>query len=152
MHAGEYKITTWTPVVQALKLHEHVDHITSNPNKFKEYLESSKKNDDGTVTKIITFRQDALTNRIRQQAYDIYMNAYIANEINVNIEPERVEERLARQRKAIALCEEHLAAIQLSYKHFHLSFKKVKHWGNMTIAVRDSLKAWHTSDKSRFKT
>ena len=134
-----------------MKLYGHVEHITSNPKKFQEYKESEKQNQDGTVTKIIMVRQDNLTNRVRQQAYDIYINAHMANEINVNREPGRAQERLLRQQKAISLCEEHLAAIQLCQKHFHLSFKKVKFWGNMAITARDSLKAWHTSDLSRYK-
>lgn len=151
MHAGEYRTTNFTPVIQAMKLYEHVDLITSNPNKFQEYKETERKNADGTITKIIMFRQDALTNKIRKQAYEIYINAHMANEINVNLEPGRTEERLIRQKRAVSLCEEHLAAIQLCRKHFHLAYKKIKFWGDMTITVRDSLKAWHNSDKSRFR-
>lgn len=151
MHAGEYKPNNFTPVVKAMNLYDYVDTITDNPNKFPEYKETEKKDKDGNVTKLLVMRQDSLVNRVREQAFQIFILLWTANEINVSKEPERKEERLGRQKKAIELCGEHLAAIQLCRKHFHLTTKRIKHWGKMTIEVRDATKGWHKSDKNRFK-
>lgn len=151
MHAGEYIITNFTPIVKAMNLYEHVDLITSNPNKFPEYEEQTIKSKDGTVTKVFIMRQDSLVNKVRKQAYEIYALADSANMINLNYEPWRKEERLRKQSEAIAICEDHLSAIQLCRKHFHLSYRKIKHWGKMTIDVRDSIKHWHNGDVDRYK-
>ena len=160
MHAGEYRTTDFTPVVQAMKLYEHVDLITSNPNKFPEYVEvpapkqkGKQKPDIETekLEKLMILTQDSLTRRVREQAYQIFILSHMANEINVNREPERTEERLRKQTQAIALCEEMLATIMVCRHRFHLSYRKIKYWGGMVIKVRDSLKAWHSSDKSRFR-
>lgn len=151
MHAGEYKTTNFTPVIKAMLLYEHVEKITSNPKKFQEYKETTKKNDDGTVTKIIEIKHDALTNRIRDQAFRIFILAHTANEIDLRREPHRKAERLERQKRAIYLCEEHLASIQLCRKHFHLSYKKIKFWGNMALEVSNLLKGWNESDRDRYR-
>lgn len=151
MHAGEYKPNNFTPVVKAMNLFDYVDTITDNQKKFPEYKETEKKEKDGTVTKFLIMRQDSLVNRVREQAYQIYMLLWTANEINVTKEPDRKAERLGKQAKAIEICGEHLAAIQLCRKRFHLTNKRIKHWGKMTIEVRDTAKAWHKSDKDRYK-
>lgn len=151
MHAGEYTITNFSPVTKAMELYEHVDLITNNPNKFQEYKETTKVNADGTITKIIIVRQDTLVNRIREQAYRIFILAHTANEINLGKEPHRKAERLEKQSMAIDLCEEHLASIQLCRKHFHLSNRKAKYWGRLTLSVKEYLKGWHESDKARYK-
>lgn len=158
MHAGEYKTTDFTPVILAMKLYEHVDLITTNPNKFPEYVEIckpevKKEGKDGrdSEERILILTQDSLTRKVREQAYKIFILAHMANEINVNREPERTEERLRKQIRAAELCEEQLATIQLCRKRFHLSYRKIKFWGDKVLEVRDSIKAWHNSDKSRFK-
>ena len=151
MHAGEYKTNSFTPVIGAMNLYEYVDLITGNAKTFQEYKETNRKSEDGTATRLIVMRQDALVNKIREQAYRIFILAFTANEINLNKEPKRKEERLAKQAEAIELCEEHLATIQLCRKHFHLHNKRIKHWGGMTLELRDALKGWHKSDKTRYK-
>ena len=157
MHENEYKETNFTPVILALKLFEHVDLITTNPNKFPEYVEVPRPKEPKAPKgaedqdRVLVLTQDSLTRRVREQAYQIYILAHTANEINVNREPERANERLWKQTQAISLCEEQLATIQACRKRFHLSYKKIKFWGDKVIKVRDSLKAWHTSDKGRFK-
>lgn len=137
--------------MKAMNLYDYVDTITENQKKFPEYKETETKNRDGTVTKILVMRQDSLVNRIREQAYQIFILLWTANEINLTREPERKNERLNRQAKAIELCGEHLAAIQLCRKHFHLTSKRIKYWGKMTIEVREAAKGWHKSDKNRYK-
>lgn len=151
MHAGQYKPNSFTPVIGAMDLYEYVDMITSNPKRFQEYKETDRYNNDGTTTRMIIMRQDALVNRVREQAYRIFILTFTANEINLNKEPERKEERLNKQEQAIELCEEHLASIQLCRKHFHLTNKRIRYWGSMTLELRDAIKGWHKSDKTRYQ-
>ena len=134
-----------------MDLADHVFTITDNVNKFPDFIEKKKKNDDETVTTMYIQRQDGLVNWVREQAKEIYICNWCANDINLNREPWRKEERLGLQRKAISLCSEHLAAIQLCRKHFKLSHKKVRYWGAMAEAVKDATKRWHESDKDRYR-
>lgn len=151
MNAGEYKTTDFTPVVGAMELADYVFNITDNLNKFPDYATKETKNPDGSVTQMIVFRSDSLTNVVRKQANDIYMLAYAANEINLNKQPWRKAERLGKQEEAIKLCGEHLAEIQLCRKHFHLTNKKIKNWGGMTRTVRKALESWHEKDVDRYR-
>lgn len=151
VHSNQHEPNRFTPVVKAMELVDHVLTITDNINKFPDYTTKEKKNEDGTVTMVLVQRQDGLVNWAREQAMQIYLLAFTANEINLTKEPLRKEERLQKQEAAISLCGEHLALTQLCQKHFHLSHKKVKYWGDLTIGVRDSLKWWNNSDKDRYK-
>ena len=151
IHEGGYKPNTFTPTVLAMDLCDYVFQIPDNAKKFPEDTETTRWNEDGTRTKILIMRQDALINRVRDQAYNIHMLAYTANEINVGRHPERKQERFDRQRRAIELCNEHLATIQLCRKKFHLSTKRIKYWGGMTIKVRTALENWNESDRDRYK-
>ena len=145
------KPNDFTPVIGAINLADYVITITDNINKFPDCIAKEKKMPDGSIAQIYIQRQDSLTNWAREQAKQIFMLAYTANMINVQRQPGRREERLKRQLKAIALCEEHLAAIQLCRKHFKLSSGKVKHWGGMTLAVKAAIEGWHESDKRRYR-
>lgn len=150
-NAADHKFNSFTPVIACMNLADHVFNITDNINKFPEFNTKAIKNPDGTVTQVIQQRQDSLVNRVREQAWDIYILAWTANEINLEKEPWRKSERLEKQAKAISLCGEHLAAVQLCRKHFHLSYKKIKYWGEMTIKARNFLVKWNDSDKVRYK-
>lgn len=148
---SDHKPNDFTPVVGAMYLADYVITITDNINKFPDYIQTERKNDDGTVTAIYIERQDSLVNWVREQAKQIFILTYTANEINVAKQPWRKEERLSKQAEAIRLCNEHLAAIQLCRKHFHLSNRKVKHWGQQTRDLRLAIEGWHESDKDRYK-
>lgn len=150
-NAGDHKPNNFTPVVGAMYLADHVITITDNVNKFPDFVVKERKNEDGTVTQILIQRQDSLTNWVREQAKQIFILAFTANEINLNRQPWRKNERLAKQAEAISICEEHLAAIQLCRKHFHLTNRKVSHWGKMTLEVKAAIEGWHKSDKDRYK-
>lgn len=148
---SEHKPNDFTPVVSALELADYVITITDNFNKFPDFTKKERKNEDGTVTAIYIQRQDSLVNKLREQSSEIFVLLYTANQINLNKDPERKEERLNNQTKAIELCRRHLAYIQLCRKHFHLSANRIKHWGEMVMTVLNSAKKWHESDKSRYK-
>ena len=152
MHAGEYKENHFTPVVRAMNLFEHVDLITSNPKKFQQFKEKlMPQQTDGTVTRLITIRQDNLTNRIRQQAYQIYVLAHMANEIELKHDYERFDQKLEMLKDAIYKCEQHLACIQLCRNHFKLTFKKVKYWGELTLKVREALQHQFQKEAIRYQ-
>ena len=149
-HTGEHRPNEFTPVVSAMELADHVILITDNANKFPDFSMKRKKNEDGTVTEIYIQRQDSLVNWVRDQAKQIFVLLYTANKINLNNEPWRKAERLGNQLKAISLCEEHMATIQLCRKHFHLSAKKIEYWGGLALKVKNSTQKWHESDKRRY--
>ncbi len=132
-----------------MELADYVITITNNINRFPDFG-FKQINDQGAITQVYIQRQDSLTNWVREQAKQIYILAYTANEINVKKHPELKEERLRKQARAIELCGEHLAAIQLCRKHFHLSSKRVYYWGSKTVETRSLIERWHESDKSRY--
>ena len=51
-----------------MDLCDYVFQITDNAKKFPEYAETILRNDDGTYTKMLIMRQDALVNKVREQA------------------------------------------------------------------------------------
>lgn len=108
VHSNQHEPNRFTPVVKAMELVDHVLTITDNINKFPDYTTKEKKNEDGTVTLVMVQRQDGLVNWAREQAMQIYLLAFTANEINLTKEPWRKEERLQKQEAAISLCGEHL--------------------------------------------
>lgn len=134
-----------------MELAEYVFKITDNPNKFKDFTVKEKKNEDGTITRIIISRSDSLTNRVRDMANKIYLLTYRSNEIDLRKQPERKEERLSKQVEAIDLCGDLLAEIQLCRMHFHLDYKRVLFWGDKVRNVRAAIERWHESDKDRYK-
>lgn len=148
---NDHKPNDFTPVVGAMYLADYVLTITDNINKFPDFIQTERKNADGTATAIYIQRQDSLVNWVREQAKEIFILTYTANEINVIRQPWRKDERLAKQAEAIRLCGEHLAAIQLCRKHFHLSNRKVKHWGKQARELRTAIEGWHESDKGRYR-
>ena len=150
-NAGEHKPNDFTPVVGAMDHANYVLQITDNLKKFPDFSVKEKKNADGTISQIYVFREDSLTNLVRANARQIFHLTYTANEINLNRQPWRKEERLTKQAQAIALCGDMLADIQLCRKHFHLSKSRVKYWGKMVRDLRAAIEGWHEKDKDRFK-
>ena len=150
-HEGEHKQNDFTAGNAVLDLANHVFTITDNTNKFPEYTQTERVTQDGKTIVTLVMRSDSLVNRVRDQAYSAFLKTFKANGIDLRKEPERKSERLRLQSEAIELCDEHLAAIQLCRKHFHLSSKKIKHWGDLTRKAKNLLIAWHDSDKVRFK-
>ena len=144
-----------TKIVEKLGTLEEVKIKANGEDPYiwaKRYAEElTKKEKDGMVIVTMQLKQDSLTNIVRRQAFEIYMDVFTANEINLKRHPERKNERLTKQLHAIELCNRHLAAIQLCRKKFHLSYKRIKYWGKKTIDLREVIERWHDSDKDRFK-
>lgn len=148
---SDRKPNDFTPVMASMELADYVMCITDNPKSFPTFKVSAKKNSDGSITNEIVMLDDSLINKVRDQSYQIYMMASRANRINLRYQPYRKQERLNRQLEAISLCEDHLCTIQLCRKHFHLSAKRIKYWGTLTIKARNAIEKWHESDVSRYK-
>ena len=145
------KPNDFTPVMASMELADYVLHITDNPKSFPTHAMLVKESPDGAITNEVVMLNDSLINKVREQAYQIYMNVSRANRINLRYQPYRKQERLNRQLEAIALCEDHLCTIQLCRKHFHLTAKRIKYWGSLTIKVRNSIEKWHESDVRRYE-
>ena len=93
--------------------------------------------------------QGSLTDRINSVALAIYMDAWTANNILVR-NAEDFAERRRLQEKAARNCNNLLALMQMAQKVFHLKLTRVKYWGEMTIGVRNLLRAWKESDYKRY--
>lgn len=148
---NQHKPNDFVPVVGAMNLADYVFKITDNINKFPDFSVKEKRNEDGTITQIYVFRDDSLTNIVREEAREIFHLTYSANEINLTRQPWRKEERLGKQAQAIAICGDLLADIQLCRKHFHLSANRIKHWGGMVRDLRTAIEGWHEKDKNRYR-
>lgn len=102
--------------------------------------------------------QSALTNDIIRTAKDIFISAWDANGIRVTttvdrkvvVDQRKQEERRRLQEVSIRKCNSLLALMQIAQRLFHLSTKRIKYWGGMTIEVRDLLKKWKESDAKRY--
>lgn len=138
-------------VVKALDFCLYVEKITANNNKFPVTEVTERTNPDGTKTQVIVEHDDSLVKKAREQAYEIYVLIFSANDIDLRKYPEQKTDRLGKQSKAIELCREHCATILLCGRHFHLPGKKVANWTKLTRDVLVGCEGWHASDKVRYK-
>lgn len=119
-------------LIDALKLSVYTIRITKNEKVFlPEY-------------------RSALTDDMVRAAKNIYTYAWQANNIRVQ-DHEDFKNRSDLQEKAILECYALLPMIQMAKMVFHLKGKRVKYWSEMTVKVKDELKAWKTSDSKRYK-
>lgn len=93
--------------------------------------------------------QRALTDDIVNQAKNAFTKAMTANSIKV-ISREDWDRRRNLQTEAIECCNTLLALIQLSHRVFHLKYSRIRHWGGLTLDVRNSLRAWLVKDTYRY--
>lgn len=147
---NQHKENSFTPVTAALELADYVFQITGNLKRFPDCSVKEQREGD-KVTQLLVFRDDSLVNTVREEARQIYHLVFTANEINLNRQPWRKNERLTRQAEAIALCGDLLADILLCRKHFHLTSKRIKYWGGLVRSTRAAIERWHDSDKARYK-
>lgn len=122
---GECKLEVLT---KARELAVYTIKITSNENVFlKEY-------------------QEAITSDLVKCAKDIFIHSFEANNVNLNTDPE-IRRKLMDQ--AIRDCYNLLALMQIAKPVFHLSTKRIRYWGNLTVEVRDLIRKWKKSDINR---
>ena len=98
--------------------------------------------------------QGAITNNIIHAAIMIYVNCWDANQIKVAEDtPQKDrEERRSLQDQAIRYCNRLLALMQIAQRLLHLKASRIEYWGKHTKDVREGIKRWQESDRSRYKT
>lgn len=90
-----------------------------------------------------------MTSDIVRKAKDIYRLGRRANAVYVNSE-ERLKERCRYQREAIFLCIDLISDIDIAKSLFVIRGKRVKHWAEQIIKVKQKYIAWHNADKERY--
>ena len=93
--------------------------------------------------------QLALTDRINETALNIYSMCWSANNILVN-SADDMNRRLDLQEQAAVSCNILLSLMDIAKSIFHLSSKRVKYWGGLTIEARNLIRAWRDSDRKRY--
>jgi hypothetical protein len=140
--AGERKESRLEVFVQALDLATYTLKITKNKKIFlPEY-------------------QGALTDDIVETAKDIYIDAWMANNVRVNTEAvyetEKLKarndwmERRRLQQRAARNCNRLLALIGMAKSIFHLRDKRIKYWTGKILTVRAMIRKWSESDDKRY--
>lgn len=120
-------------LTKALYLTTYTIKITKNPKTF-----------DPTYN-------NAITADIIHTAKDMYTSAWTANNIRVDGNAEKAHERLNLQVHAIQQCNALFPMIEIAYKIFHLSSKRVRHWARLVAETKESLTSWHESDVKRYR-
>lgn len=98
--------------------------------------------------------QRSLTDDIISQAKESYLLIRKANDIKVRIGTEfqlsdwHKRERI--QKEVVERLNRLLRLMDLAHSVFHLSSKRVKYWGKITIEVRNGTSSWMKSDTERY--
>lgn len=125
-------------LVKALAVANYTNEILANKKKFPVELD------------------EVLGNDIKKHGQAIYRNCRLANDLRVQkpvtgeIDPEAREARLRLQTAAIQECTELLICIDMAYGTYHLTAKRVEHWGRITKEARDYIRKWRAADKKRY--
>lgn len=91
-----------------------------------------------------------LTNKIVDTATDIMSDINTANSIYVSTKGD-YELRRQFQTRALAYTARLLGLMELAYIKFNISDKRIKHWTQLAIDVRELIKKWRKSDNYRYK-
>ena len=94
--------------------------------------------------------RSAMTDDIIRAAKNIFIYCWTANNIRAGKDPDKARQRKRLQEQAILECYSLLAMMQMAKKLFHLSSKRIKYWGSMTIEVRDLIRGWKEADSKRY--
>jgi len=91
-----------------------------------------------------------LTSKIVDAATEIVGDINTANSIYVTTKGD-YELRRKYQTNALAYTARILGLIQLAYVQFSIDGKRIKHWTQLVVDVRELLKMWRKSDRQRYK-
>lgn len=94
------------------------------------------------------YRQ-ACTDQIVKTAIEIHTACWMANNIRVESQEDYLLRRKAQQ-ECIRKCYTLLALINIAWKLFHLSGKRVQYWTQLTVDARDLVSAWRNADYKRY--
>ena len=125
-------------LVKALDVANYTNRILANKKKFPAEFD------------------EVLGNDIKKHGQAIYRNCKLANDLRVQkpvtseIDVEAREARYKLQTNAIQACTELLIDIDMAFGTYHLSVKRVAHWGKITKEARDYIRKWRTADKKRY--
>ena len=130
--AGQRKENRLEVVMQARELAVYTLRITSNKNVFiPDYDESVKL-------------------KIQDSALTIFNNLMDANNIRVDDNIGRWQERDKLQRDAAKACNTLLNLIYLAQTLYHLRASRIKYWSESVISVRGLIRKWNHSDCTRY--
>lgn len=89
---------------------------------------------------------ESITSDIVETSKNIFEYLYEANNCDLHTE---YELRRKLMNEAIRKCYRLLSLIDMSQPIFHLSYKRVAYWGDMTIEVRNLIRGMKKSDSDR---
>ena len=91
-----------------------------------------------------------ITNRIVNVVLTIMEEVDTANDIYVSTRGDFV---LRRKSQTIALSHTArlLGLMQLAYEKYNIDDKRIKHWTQLVVDVRELIKKWRQSDSDRYK-
>ena len=93
-----------------------------------------------------------ITQEIINISMDIYKDAWTANNVKVDGDPEKWRYRKALEERSAIGCNNLLAMIGLSKQLFHLKSAKEKYWSELTLETRNLIRKWKESDQNRYGT
>lgn len=128
---GKRGKSKFEPLMKSQKVAKHILIITANE-------------------KIFNLSHKALIEDINHCAENIYIKAYMANNIYAK-SIESYEQRIKLETEAIIDCKSLLAFMDLAWQIFHLKSNKVEYVAKITNEAEKSLQAWRKSDKEKLK-
>lgn len=133
---GERSEGKFSLAIKAESLARYTLEITSNENIF------------------LPMYRERLTDEIVMHALGAYMEIRDANDVVVHTGSDKQYsewmERYRHQKLALQHCRRLLWLIDIAHRVFHLSSKRVKYWGEMTINVRNRVQSWMQRDEERY--
>ena len=117
---------------EALKLATYTSDILANENVFDPKFKTT-------------------IDEIAYEARMIYHLVRVANDIVVKERGSaEAQARLARQKKALAICEDLRTDIMIAKGLFHLRARRIRYWNKLLKSTEKMIKNWHNGDVARF--
>lgn len=130
--AGQRKENRLEVIMQARALAAYTLKITSNQNVF------------------IPDYDEAVKSKIQDSALTIFLNLMDANNIRVDDNVGKWQERDKLQKDAATACNTLLNLIYLAQTVYHLRASRIKYWSESVLSVRGLIRKWNHSDCTRY--
>jgi len=95
--------------------------------------------------------QKSFTEKLRDAAIEIHLLCWEANNIKVDGNAEKYSRRIRLENEAADKCNRLAALIDVAKPVYHLSSKRTIYWMNLTLELRNKIRAWRDSDVKRLK-